>query len=318
MSYNARIEELSDSEPEEIPRLTSGAAADDSDPDEMDIEDLNIPQTATILPRAQLPQPTPAQTANIPSAATRQAQEAATRERTKNHQCLYPIYFDSTRSRAEGRRVSKSLAVPNPLARELADACASLGLSVLFEPAKSHPKDWANPGRVRILVKQGGKSVAPGVENSKPAFPQPLWHIVRSGMTLDSHTSATEHHLNRQVAAYLQSHPTDAMSPLKLRIPNLPLPEGGKAPPAPAVPRGWKMGTILPLHSPAVTGGGVSDNMFGEILKGMGAGGAGGGDMAGMAEMMKGMLGGAGGGMGGMGGMGAEAVPAIKGRRAKK
>ena len=33
-----------------------------------------------------------------------------------------------------------------------------------------------------------------------------------------------------------------------------------KLPPAPAAPRGWKIGTILPIHSPAYSGGGVSDN----------------------------------------------------------
>jgi signal recognition particle subunit SRP19 len=33
-----------------------------------------------------------------------------------------------------------------------------------------------------------------------------------------------------------------------------------KLPAAPAAPRGWKIGTILPIHSPAYSGGGVSDN----------------------------------------------------------
>ena len=30
-----------------------------------------------------------------------------------------------------------------------------------------HPKDWANPGRVRVLIKQDGKPVGPGgIKNS--------------------------------------------------------------------------------------------------------------------------------------------------------
>lgn len=131
----------------------------------------------------------------------------------------------------------------------------------------------------------------------------------------------TEHHLYLKVAAYLQAHPTNAHSPLKLRIPGLPVPEGGAAPPPPATPRGWKMGTVLPLHSPAVSGGGVSDNMFGEMLKGMGgagalggAGGEGMGGMGGMAEMMRGMLGGAG---AASAGGGAGTVAGTKGRRKK-
>ena len=41
-------------------------------------------------------------------------------------------------------------------------------------------------------------------------------------------------------------------------------------PPPPAVPRGFKMGEILPLHSPALSGGGVSDNMFKDMMSEMG------------------------------------------------
>lgn len=36
--------------------------------------------------------------------------------------------------------------------------------------------------------------------------------------------------------------------------------------PAPAAPRGWKIGTILPIHSPAITGGGISDNPIKEAM----------------------------------------------------
>lgn len=60
------------------------------------------------------------------------------------------------------------------------------------------------------------------------------------------------------MAQYLKAHPTTEKSPYNLRIRGLPTPE--KLPPAPDAPRGWKIGKILPLHSPAYTGGGVSDN----------------------------------------------------------
>ena len=52
-------------------------------------------------------------------------------------------------------------AVANPLAREIVDAVQSLGLRTVFEPGKMHPKDWSNPGRVRVGLKDaggGGKS----------------------------------------------------------------------------------------------------------------------------------------------------------------
>ena len=41
-------------------------------------------------------------------------------------------------------------------------------------------------------------------------------------------------------------------------------------PPPPAVPRGFHIGTILPLHSPALSGGGVSDNFLKDMMAEMG------------------------------------------------
>jgi signal recognition particle subunit SRP19 len=95
------------------------------------------------------------------------------KERSKNYQCIYPVYFDATRSRDEGRRVKKEDAVQNPLAREIVDALQhvgkqlNVGLQIVFEPSKCHPKDWANPGRVKVLVKEGGKPVTAKIQNSE-------------------------------------------------------------------------------------------------------------------------------------------------------
>ena len=60
--------------------------------------------------------------------------------------------------------MKKDLAVMNPLARQLADAVSSLGLRCVFEPGKTHPKDWSNPGRVRVRMVEGGN-----VKNSECA-----------------------------------------------------------------------------------------------------------------------------------------------------
>ena len=76
----------------------------------------------------------------------------------KDFQCVYPVYFDKNRSRKEGRRVGIDQAVENPLAREIVTACGKLRLETLFEPTKIHPKDWANPGRVKIKIKGGMNS----------------------------------------------------------------------------------------------------------------------------------------------------------------
>lgn len=70
------------------------------------------------------------------------------------------------------------------------------------------------------------------------------------------------------IAKYLKAHPTTAETPKRLQIQGLPTPK--EAIPAPVVPRGFKIGTILPLHSPALSGGGVSDNMFKDMMSDLG------------------------------------------------
>lgn len=75
---------------------------------------------------------------------------------------------------------------------------------------------------------------------------------------------ATEHHLYIKVAEYLKAHPANESTPMRLRIPGMP--PAAKPPPPPAVPRGWKVSNILPLHSAAVSGGGVSENLFKDMM----------------------------------------------------
>ena len=82
----------------------------------------------------------------------------------------------------------------------------------------------------------------------------------------------SEHHLYILVAKHLQANPTTQESPLRLRVAGMPLPDKPVLPPA--APRGWKMGQILPLHSPALSGGGVSENMFKEMMQEMQGGSA--------------------------------------------
>lgn len=190
---------------------------------------------------------------------------------------LYPVYFDKDRSRAEGRRVSKSLAVANPLARDMVDACAALQLRTVFEPTKTHPKDWANPGRVKVDLK-----VSTAVKN--------------------------KHHLYILVARYLAAHPTtESSAGLRETVRGAPPPPPrGETYPRPAIPRGWKLPALVPYLSPAMTGGGVSENLFQDVMKEMqGAGGPGGmgalGGGGGMPDMRQAMaaLGGGGGAPGG-------------------
>lgn len=117
-----------------------------------------------------------------------------------------------------------------------------------------------------------------------------------------------EHHLYTLISAHLKAHPTTPEMPLRLRIQGMPPPTGPTPPPA--VPRGWKMGSVLPLHSPALSGGGVRENILKDVMQEMqGAGGPGG-----LASLM----GGAGGGASGSGGGSVEGPTAGKRRREKK
>lgn len=162
---HARIEEVSDS---------------DSDPSEGNISDLEDDFDEREILKARPSQVPTLQDApkhlidpsSVPGSHTpkttigsdgTQFQSTTDDSKYKDYQCIYPVYFDKTRSRAEGRRVGVENAVENPLAREVVAACMTLGLESLFEPAKLHPKDWSNPGRVKVKLK-GGRN--PTIKNS--------------------------------------------------------------------------------------------------------------------------------------------------------
>ncbi|CAG8502673.1 391_t:CDS:2 [Scutellospora calospora] len=124
--------------------------------------------------------------------------------------CLYPVYFDSTKSHQEGRKVIRELAVPNPLAKDLAESVKTLGLSCVFEPRKTHPRNWANPGRVRVqlfndqkipfnsniptrkeLIKQVASVMSEIQKNNPQQFPPSHSPAVSSGILKEGKSSDT-------------------------------------------------------------------------------------------------------------------------------
>ncbi|AGO12628.1 AaceriAER289Wp [[Ashbya] aceris (nom. inval.)] len=142
----------------------------------------------------------------------------------KRFQILYPCYFDKNRTHAQGRLVPLELAVSNPLAKSIADACRELGVLCVFEGEKTHPQDFGNPGRVRVLLKENGKATG---------------------------TYTNKRWLMKEVAKYLQEHPTTLESVLE--IPYGPDFEGIEPSKIPLV-RGFQMNEIVPLHSPFTMG----------------------------------------------------------------
>ncbi|KAL2020760.1 hypothetical protein VTK56DRAFT_7958 [Thermocarpiscus australiensis] len=289
-----RVEEVSDSD------------VDMSDPSEGDIDDFiesdimrRVDISTQKKPSSQQPSASSSSSSrppNPPPPQTQQQQQprgypqmhTTTDESAyKSYQCLYPVYFDASRTRAEGRRVPRALAVHNPLATEIVHACANLRLPTVLEAGKLHPKDWANPGRVKVDLRQ----------QQQPPHQQQV-------------KIKNKHHLYVLVAKHLRAHPTTDDSPaLRVVVRGAPPPPQamtatagtGKPWPRPAVPRGWKIGELLPYYSPAMTGGGVSENFLKDMMREM-QGGGGGGDMASLLAAAAGGGGGAGGSAGGSGG----------------
>ncbi|MBR1369476.1 signal recognition particle [Methanocalculus chunghsingensis] len=64
---------------------------------------------------------------------------------------LYPCYFNGTLTRAEGRRIPKSLALKSPKIQDIERTARRIGISdVVIEP-NSHPAHWSHrEGRLRI------------------------------------------------------------------------------------------------------------------------------------------------------------------------
>ena len=72
---------------------------------------------------------------------------------------IWPVYIDSTRTQAEGRRIPKETAVSSPKLREISRAAGKLGL-ILVEKDKSYPKLWwEKSGRVIVDGKMSKREI---------------------------------------------------------------------------------------------------------------------------------------------------------------
>ncbi len=66
---------------------------------------------------------------------------------------LWPEYFDAGRTRAEGRKVKKELAVADPTLEMLEKAIQKLDLAYATQAEKSYPGAWYDK-KGRILVEK--------------------------------------------------------------------------------------------------------------------------------------------------------------------
>ncbi|PMB74202.1 signal recognition particle protein Srp19 [Candidatus Bathyarchaeota archaeon] len=68
---------------------------------------------------------------------------------------LWPAYFDSTKTRGDGRKVSKILAVPSPKITELKEAVEKLGFECELFADASYPKTpWLKTGMLLVTKKE--------------------------------------------------------------------------------------------------------------------------------------------------------------------
>ncbi|KIJ14559.1 hypothetical protein PAXINDRAFT_176714 [Paxillus involutus ATCC 200175] len=86
----------------------------------------------------------------------------------KKWTCIYPIYIDAKRPYGRGeRRIAREKSVWWPLSKDIADVTNRLGLGTLHEINKSHPRDWENPGRVRVQWKKDGRLVNNAIKTKR-------------------------------------------------------------------------------------------------------------------------------------------------------
>jgi signal recognition particle subunit SRP19 len=77
--------------------------------------------------------------------------------RKQDKAIIWPAYFDSAKTRKEGRRVPKNLAVQSPKIAEITDAVVKLGLKHEVAAEADYPKmPWSKAGMI-LVEKQGSK-----------------------------------------------------------------------------------------------------------------------------------------------------------------
>jgi len=72
--------------------------------------------------------------------------------RKQNTIVLWPVYFDSTKTRLQGRRIPKGLAVTSPRLDELQKATERCGLQPeVFPDVKNPQAPWQKTGLILVL-----------------------------------------------------------------------------------------------------------------------------------------------------------------------
>ena len=77
--------------------------------------------------------------------------------------CIYPVYFNSRKTKEEGRKIPKSKSVDNPKVNEIKDVLTFHNFNFVVEDTKQHPRDSFKDafckGRVRVQLKNSDGSL---------------------------------------------------------------------------------------------------------------------------------------------------------------
>jgi signal recognition particle subunit SRP19 len=75
--------------------------------------------------------------------------------RQKNKIVIWPVYFDSTKTIREGRKVPKNLAIPDPKIFEIKEVVEKLSLDYSLISDANYPKTpWLKTGMLIITKKE--------------------------------------------------------------------------------------------------------------------------------------------------------------------
>ena len=79
---------------------------------------------------------------------------------------IYPIYYDKTLSKKQGRRVAKKHSVEKPNCENIGKAARSLGLHPVLEKDIAHPsRNWRREGRILVDKKSSKSEILRQISN---------------------------------------------------------------------------------------------------------------------------------------------------------
>ncbi len=70
---------------------------------------------------------------------------------------VWPANLDSTKTRKQGRKLTKGAAIQTPRLEEISEAASKLAMEAEVVPAKARPRTWWEKGGYAILPKKTTK-----------------------------------------------------------------------------------------------------------------------------------------------------------------